>query len=59
VAAAPDQVVRTVIAQGRDRGGVREPDHVVSIHHPDRLCGRPEHRSEEVLGTYLQPSEID
>jgi hypothetical protein len=37
VAVAPEQVVRAVIAERGDRGGVGEPDHPFGIHHPDRL----------------------
>ena len=58
VAVAPEQLVRAVIPQRRDRGRVGEPDHAVGIHDPDRLRRRLQHGGEEVLGTDVQASQV-
>jgi hypothetical protein len=56
VAVAPEQLIRAVIPQGRDRGGVGEPDHAVGIDDPDRLRDRLQHGGEKILGTDPQAS---
>ncbi|WP_231379295.1 hypothetical protein [Candidatus Solirubrobacter pratensis] len=58
VAASPEQFIRAVIAERTERGGVREPDHAVRIHDPDRLPGRLQHGGEKVLSADVQAGEI-
>ena len=57
-APAAAQLIRAVIPQRRDSGGVSEPDHAVGIHNPDRLCGRFQYCGEEVLGTDVRANEV-
>jgi hypothetical protein len=58
VAMAPEQLVRAVVAERRDRGGVGEPDHVIRIDDPDRRRGRLARGGEEILGTDPQANQI-
>jgi hypothetical protein len=58
VAVAPEQLVRAVIAECFDRGGVGEPDDAVDIDDPDRLCSRLQHRAEEILRADAQAGQI-
>jgi len=58
VAASPERFLRAVIAERRERGGVREPDHVIGIHNPDRLPDRLQHRGERILSTDVQAGQI-
>jgi hypothetical protein len=51
VAVAPEQLVRAVVAERRDRGGIGELDQAVGIHHPDRLRDRLQHSGQETLGS--------
>ena len=58
VAAAPEELVSAAVAQRRDRGRIGEPDHVVGVHDPYRLCRRLEYGGEEILGADAQVSKI-
>jgi hypothetical protein len=58
VAVVPEQLVRAVIPQRRDRRGVGEPDPIVVIHDPDRLRGRFQYCSEEVLGIDVRANQV-
>jgi hypothetical protein len=49
VAVEPDEPARVLIAQRRECGRIREPDHVVPIHHPDRLPRRTQDGGQEAL----------
>ena len=59
VALAAEQLVRTVVAECRDRGRVGEPDQAIGIHDPDRLRSGFEHGPEEVLGADSQAGHVD
>jgi hypothetical protein len=53
VAVAPQQFVRAVVAERRDRRRVGEPDQPVGIDHPDRLRRGLQDRGDEILGAHL------
>jgi hypothetical protein len=56
VAVAPQQFVRAVVAERRDRRRVGEPDQPVGIDRPDRLRRGLQDRGDEILGAHLQAS---
>ena len=58
VTVPPDQVIRDVIAESRNRGRVRESDQPFGIDYPHRLRDGPQHGPEEVLGADPQATKI-
>jgi hypothetical protein len=58
VTVAPEQLLRAVVTQRRDRGRIGEPDSVVRVDDPDRLRGRLQHGAEEVPGIDQQASQF-
>ena len=58
VASSPEQFVRALVAERRDRGRAGEPDRTVVIHGPDRLRARLQYTGEEILDADVEPCEV-
>jgi hypothetical protein len=59
VAAAPRQLLRALVTERRERGGVREPDHSAGIDDPDRLRRGFQHGGEKILGIDIGAGQVD